>query len=95
MKGNNKDSRNRKLSKYNFNKYTSSKIGSILNHTNSILSYNNSRNNSKSKNNSKNKINNYTKSFFDLSKFAKIKVIKSKNNNSKKKNNKRKYFKWV
>ena len=85
IKGNYKDSRNRQFSKNNYIKHSSSKVGSLLSYTNSILSNNDSRNNSKSKNNSKNNINNYTNTFFDLSKFAKMKVIHSKKNNSKKK----------
>ena len=87
IKRNYKDSRNKKLNKNNFSyiKLNSSKKASILSHTNSILSYNDSKTNSRSKNNSKSNMHNYTNSLFDLSKLAKMKVIKYKNVNSRKK----------
>ena len=87
IKRNYKDSRNKKLNKNNFSyiKLNSSKKGSIISHTNSILSYNDSKTNSKSKNNSKSNIHNYTNSLFDLSKLSKMKVIKYKKINSRKK----------
>ena len=83
IKGHSKDSRNKKLSKYNINysKIKPNKIGNILSHTNSILNYNDTKNNSKSKSKSKNKnkvINNYSNSFFDFNNKTNNKDIRYK-----------------
>ena len=88
IKRNFNDSRNRQLAKniFKYSKRSSSKLGNILNYTNSIISYNNdSKNNVQSKKNSKNKIINYPNSLFDLTNLTHNKENHYKNIESKKK----------